>query len=167
MHISHELQQLETRLTLGQALVYRTFVALQHSRALREQPEVRQQWLGIMDVLSVFVDALPTMDEDETTSPATAQRTGGVSFRLECPRLGIKLINRSPATGVGGVAAMAMAAAAAAGSSRVDGGGAPPPPPRPRAEVVALLLQGLNINIPDVYHLRCAGHVPPIHPPEP
>lgn len=57
-------------------MCYRTFVALQHSRALRGAPEMHTQWVAALDMLSTFVDALPLEEEEARL---------GERSRLHCP----------------------------------------------------------------------------------
>lgn len=54
------LSKLEAGMTVSEIAVYRTFVAVLHSRHLATNPELRHQWLEVLDTVGSFVDMIPS-----------------------------------------------------------------------------------------------------------
>lgn len=52
-------------MTLCEVATYRTFVAILHSKFLADHPNLRMQWLEVMDTLGSFVDMIPSHGEPE------------------------------------------------------------------------------------------------------
>ncbi|GLC63390.1 hypothetical protein PLESTF_000031200 [Pleodorina starrii] len=166
VQLSDQLVQLESQLPLGQIMCNRTFVALWHSSKLRD-PKAKAQWLEAMGVITNFVDAIPTVDEDEEPdsgaavgfAAAAVEGSGGnsagrihraatatqISLGIFCPRLGLKLINKHAAapglsTVLGGAAESAEAASRS-GTSKHP------------ADVLAVMLEDIRFAMPDVYRI--------------
>ncbi|KAF6253188.1 hypothetical protein COO60DRAFT_1463300 [Scenedesmus sp. NREL 46B-D3] len=53
------LEAAESTMTVSEVATHRIFVALLHSRHLRQHPALRQQWLEALDGLGGFVDLIP------------------------------------------------------------------------------------------------------------
>ncbi|KAF5841312.1 hypothetical protein DUNSADRAFT_13584 [Dunaliella salina] len=171
--INNDLRRLELKLNLGQAMVYRTFVALQHSRYLAQHAEAYQQWEMVLDMLSMFVDALPLMDDEDNLSQPSA-----VSVSVECPKVGMTLVTlcdvetapptekilatatkrpgaAAPTAAAGGAAA---AGAAAGGASGVAQQGQPdgtqPSWPPKKLSYISLAVNGVSFVLPNVHQLK-------------
>lgn len=165
-----QLLQLESQLTLGQIMCYRTFVALWHSQYLARNPDIKDRWESAMSVITNFVDAIPTMEEEVDQEAIDAQEEDGgasekaaasiISVRIFCPRVGLKVVNRHVATapasavGVGTGWSAAMAAEEAARKHQ-----------RRTADVMLIVLEGLHFHMPTMHHMstevrlgHCCGH---------
>jgi hypothetical protein len=62
------LEAAESTMTVCEIATHRIFVALLHSRHLRQQPALRQQWLEALDGLGGFVDLIPGRGKDASHS---------------------------------------------------------------------------------------------------
>ncbi|GIL45735.1 hypothetical protein Vafri_2897, partial [Volvox africanus] len=164
----NRLIQLEAQLPLGQIMCNRTFVALWHSDWLARSHDTKARWLEAMDVITNFVDAIPTMDEEEEEpsnsvavgedgtdvahsrksvdpisgriqrAPAATQ----ISLAIDCPRLGLKLINKQCLSStVVGLQGAKDKPAVASEVTKVP------------ADVLAIMLEGIHFSMPDIYRI--------------
>jgi hypothetical protein len=63
-------------MTVCEVATHRIFVALLHSRHLRQHPALRQQWLEALDGLGGFVDLIPGRGQGASRSEP-GKRHGG------------------------------------------------------------------------------------------
>ncbi len=143
--LAEQLKMLECKLTLAQVVTFRTCVALKHSRHLMSQMgeatqagagggsggaggHILRDWRAFIDMMSIFVDAHPNLeDDDEPDAAGCAEDEGGgksvVSIKITCPRIGVSLVTPPPppAPKAAGPAASASSAAAAAGRTGAGG----------------------------------------------
>ncbi|KXZ47068.1 hypothetical protein GPECTOR_38g305 [Gonium pectorale] len=144
-------------------MCYRIFVALWHSKYLADNPHAKERWED-MGVITMFVDAIPTMDDGEgeaddgadagsdelvfTEGRTGARRNAGhsvISLRISCPRVGLKLLNKHDKhAGLG---------AAAADSGPVADKLAGEAPKR-GADVLAVVLEGIHFYMPSAHQLK-------------
>eukprot|EP00798_Chlamydomonas_sp_ICE-L_P005985 gene5985-5278_t len=108
--LKERMSNIETRLTLSQAVVHQTFVAIHHSKLFLDDPAMMQRAKALMNMLSMFVDALPTSYEEAADARSTANpvrldldgqeildsrpsqsMTSYTSLYIKCPRVGITL----------------------------------------------------------------------------
>ncbi|KAJ9522606.1 hypothetical protein QJQ45_019684, partial [Haematococcus lacustris] len=142
--LAAQLQELERKLTLAQAMMYRTCVALRHSIYLGRHEEEYLKCLTAMDLLATFVDALPQ------ASPSPLETTSRLRVSVRCPRLGLHLVCQAPAAGHGprpghgpkGEAAPMTAAPAQAARQA-----------RSHAAAVVLSVEGVQLLMPSLTSL--------------
>ncbi|KAG1664579.1 hypothetical protein FOA52_012521 [Chlamydomonas sp. UWO 241] len=143
-----KLRQAEQKLTLAQCVTYRTMVALQHSRYVLSHASAATEYLAMLDMLNVFVDAHPTLEDDDEAAVRT--RVSVLTLVVECPRIGVRAVtSHSLSEDLGGWAQWVRRASAGAGGASC-GAGAPPGRARP---VVELLVQNIMLSIPDSHHV--------------
>ncbi|KAL6764808.1 hypothetical protein V8C86DRAFT_3128699, partial [Haematococcus lacustris] len=155
--LAAQLQELERKLTLAQAMMYRTCVALKHSIYLGRHEEEYLKCLTAMDLLATFVDALPQASPSplETTSSMWLSVAAGLRVSVRCPRLGLRLVCQAPAAGHGprpghgskGEAAPMTAAHAQAARSRSH------------AAAVVLSVEGVQLLMPSLTSLVVQGRL--------
>jgi hypothetical protein len=82
------LEATESTMTVGEIATHRIFVALLHSRHLRQHPALRQQWLEALDGLGGFVDLIPGRGQGASRSePGRWLRVTGQDLSMQLASL--------------------------------------------------------------------------------
>lgn len=98
------LKAAESTMTVSEIATHRIFVALLHSRCLRQQPALQQQWLEALDGLGGFVDLIPGRGQGGS-SPSepgewravaccTSRSTRSVGIGIRCGHVGACSVQR-------------------------------------------------------------------------
>lgn len=93
---AQRLQALEAKMTVGEVAAYRTFVALQCSRYLHTNKDMRGQWVEVVDALGAFLDMIPQMAAASGDLPKGQASGPQVVVSIHCPCLGVRLLCGSP-----------------------------------------------------------------------